>query len=357
MAKFLLIALVFISLKSFSQEVKITSFRSSDTFNDSSYIISEKPLKLDYRKSHLIVSYIDLSDTLSPVYEIMLTGFDDKWINVGSQTVYNYTNLFGGKYQFKVRNMRFPDKIASLNFEIEEAFWQRPWFAVSIVGYLMLIAGIIFYFFQTARLKQQNRFQTVRNEISSDLHDDVGSTLANISFLTEIAQMRLKESKSSDVEMILGKILEDSKLMVQTMRGLIWTIKPENDDAVDFFLKVKNLANDFLSPSEVKLKFVQKTKKDLKLSLEIQRNLFLVMKESIHNILKHAHATEVEIIIKSEGSWLLVQMKDNGKGFDIGEASSGNGLINIQKRILSLNGTVEFINENGLKLRIAIPMV
>lgn len=347
------ILLFFMSFESKAQRIKILSFKSKD----STFLNYTKPVKLSSKEAHIIITFSDLKDK-NANYQVKLLGFDNAWVDIGSMNTFNYTNLFGGKYEFLVRNTKYPVVIASLKFEIEEAFWQRPWFIFSLISYVLLFGSIIFFFFKNIRLKQQNKMQGIRNEISSDLHDDVGSTLANISFLTEIAQMKLKEKKNSDVEMILEKILDDSKLMVQTMRGLIWTIKPENDDAIDFFLKVKNLASDFLSPRSINLVFEHNIDPSLKLSLEIQRNLFLVFKEATHNIVKYAKATKVKVIIKAENSWLMIQIKDNGIGINDLNEVEGNGINNIKKRIAVLDGTVEFISSSvGLIIRMAIPII
>jgi signal transduction histidine kinase len=338
-----------------AQNLKIIEFRASDNFHDSLYRFDNQAINLDYRKTHILITYKDFADSINTNYEIQLKGFEKKWYSVNHQTSANYANLFGGNYDFNVRNKAFPNKITSVKFHLEEAFWQRTWFIPTMIAYLLLLGGIIFYFFNVYRLKQKLRFQNVRNDIAADLHDDVGATLSSISFLTEIAKKRLKD-KPEDVSMILDKILSDSKQMVQTMRGMIWSMNPSNDNAVDFFGKIENLVVESLKDHQIKVQFNCTITNETKLSVEQQRNVFLVFKESINNIMKYAKATEVEVVIVIEKKWLMIQIQDNGIGFESTDESEGNGLRNMKNRIIQLGGTFEISGNKGTRLRFMLPL-
>ncbi len=352
-----LIFLLFTYLSFFcsAQDVRITNFRTSNELKDSSYKIENKTITLDYRKSHVLIAFEDPASEEQVNYEIQLQGFDKKWQKIGIQSYANYINLFGGKYEFKVRNTKYPSKVASVKFEIEAAFWQQSWFVPSIITYLLLIAGLIFYFFNTARLKEQIRLQNIRNDISADLHDDVGSMLSNISFLTDIARSRL-QSKPQDLPMLLDKISTDSKEMIYTMRGMIWSISPNNDLAMDFFEKVHNYLKETLSPYEISMKFNLLIPDKQKLNVEIQRNLFLIFKESTNNVLKYAKAKKLSVTIKKQSDWLMIQIKDDGIGFELGPDSEGNGLRNMKNRIEHLGGNIEIESNAGVRLRMLIPL-
>jgi signal transduction histidine kinase len=344
--------LFFIRQISFAQKIQITEFKASNEHKDSVFTLNNSTLKLDYRKSHILISF---KDGEKAKYEIKLEGFDTKWQNVGQQSYVNYINLFGGEYIFQVRNVDFPDNVASVSFVIEEAFWQKSWFIPSVIAYLLLIAGIIFYFFQTARYKEQIRLQDVRNAISADLHDDVGSTLSNINFLTEMAKGRLA-NKPQDLPMLLEKISTDTKDMILSMRGMIWSMSPNNDLASDFFEKVNTYVKEIFLPHTIILIFDQKLPESLKLNVEIQRNLFLIFKEAANNIIKYAKAKNVEIIVRTEKNWLMIQIKDDGQGFEPDPDSEGNGLRNMKNRLEQLSGTFELKSDSGIRIRLGIPL-
>lgn len=340
------------TLKLHAQDIKITSFRASNTVIDSTFDL-HKRIVLNYKLTNILIDFTDKNNTSD--FEYKLIGFNNDWKNIRKNKSIYFVNLLGGDYEFQVRNTKFPQKIASIKFYIEEAFWQQAWFIPAIIAYILLIAGIIFYFFQWNRFKQQARLQQVRNDISADLHDDIGSTLSNISFLTEIAKTRIS-TKPEDLPLILDKILEDSKEMVQTMRGMIWTINPTNDTATDFFRKVESLMNEMVSPYEIKLNFDCKIDENQRLMLEVQRNLFLVFKEATHNVIKYAQANQIKVTIRKEANWLMIQLKDDGIGFDLNEEQDGNGLRNMKNRIEQLGGSFEIKCEDGIRIRIAVPI-
>jgi signal transduction histidine kinase len=349
------VILVFVYFENFAQSPQILSFKAINEEQDSSYSISKQPFTLDYRKSHILISYSDLAYSANASFEIKLEGFEKKWQKVGKQTSANYINLFGGKYSFQVRNERFPEKIATVKFSIEDAFWQRAWFIPSVIAYMLLIAGIIFYFFQTAKYKQQIRLQNVRNDISADLHDDVGSTLSNISFLTEMARGKL-ENKPQDVPILLNKIATDTKDMILAMRGMIWSMSPNNDTCIDFFEKVQTYLKEILQPHGIVLAFDQKVAPSQKLNVEIQRNVFLICKEATNNIIKYANAKHVKVVVRTEKNWLMIQIQDDGQGFEPDPDSEGNGLRNMKHRLEQLNGTFEIKSDQGVRLRMGIPL-
>ena len=190
----------------FAQNIQFVSFKATNEYNDSTYNI-HKPIVLNFRETHILISFKDRADTENARYAYRLIGLDTKWHDNGRGKSVNYVNLFGGNYELQVKNLNYPDKIASLKFHLEEAFWQKPWFLPMIVGYGLLVVGIIMYFFRMYKLRNIIRLQKVRNEIATDLHDDVGSTLSNISFLSEMAKIKM-EKKAEDAMPILELIFE-----------------------------------------------------------------------------------------------------------------------------------------------------
>jgi signal transduction histidine kinase len=345
----------FIANICFAQQLKITKFQTNNGSIDSIYTIDDKSITLDFRQSNISIFYQDLADSTQANYEIWLVGFDKKWRSVYRNTYANYTNLAGGDYEFRVRNLRFFDKMSVVKFKIENAFWQSAWFIPTIVAYILLVAGIIFYFFQHSNFRQQLRLQKVRNDISADLHDDVGATLSNISFLTEIAKSRIAD-RPQEVPILLDKILSDAKDMIQTMRGMIWTISPNNDNAIDFFVKIENLGKEVLTPHNITFNFDSQLADNQSLNIEVQRHLFLVFKEAFNNITKYAKAKKASITIRKENEWLMIQIKDDGVGFDLSQENEGNGLRNMRNRTAQLNGNFELKSDVGTRLRLSIPL-
>ncbi len=199
--------------------------------------------------------------------------------------------------------------------------------------------------------------QDLRNEIAADLHDDVGTTLSSISFLGEMARMKWNK-KQEGLPLILDKIVRESNEMIQTMRGMVWVIQPLNDGSVDFFDKVRMFADGVLSSRYVKLDFRADLTEPRKLSLDVQRNLFLVFKESVVNIARHAGATEVAIAVTQRHDRLAITIRDNGRGFDGAARGEGNGLKNIESRIEYLGADFELTTHpgRGTQIKMTVPI-
>lgn len=264
-------------------------------------------------------------------------------------------NLAGGSYTFSARQSN-TQATSTIHFTIKPLLWQQLWFLPMLYSFILLLVAAIVYLFAMYKFRNQIRLQEIRNEIASDLHDDVGSTLSNISFLSEMAKKKF-EKKPESVLPILERILEESKEMVQTMRGMVWTINPENDNATDFIDKVRAFANEMLQNREIELQFRNEMPENQPLTIEQQRNLFLIFKELTHNIAKHSGATKAEISIKKHENWLSAKITDNGCGFDSTQISEGNGLRNLHQRIGYLEGKIEVqSNQEGTTTKFVIPL-
>lgn len=345
MKRYCLAFLLILQVGSISaQTIRIRSFQTTDDSRDSTYNLG-KTIVLYYREMHLLIGLRDESDPQAQ-YACRLLGLERKWRPNGRGESITYANLFGGDYEFQVRNERYPNRVASLKFRLEEAFWQKGWFMPMLVAYGLLVLGVIMYFFRLYRLRSQIRLEKIRNEIAADLHDDVGSTLGNISFLTELAKMKYARNPD-DVLPILEKILTDSQEMIQTLRGMVWTINPDNDRAVDFVEKIRAFADSMLGSRHIELRFKNELGPDRTLSIEQQRNLFLVLKELVHNCAKHSGATQVILIFKEHQNCLWMKMTDSGQGFDPSRAAEGNGLRNLQQRVTAMEGKLELESAEG----------
>ena len=199
--------------------------------------------------------------------------------------------------------------------------------------------------------------QNLRSEIASDLHDDMGTALSSISFLGEMATAQL-DKRSDTVRPILERIIIQSREMVQTMRGVVWVINPQNDSAFDFFDKIRSFAEVVLHSRQIKLSFRILNPIESSLSLEIQRNLFLICKEAIVNIARHSGANEALISIETESSSIRIKIVDNGKGFDPDGQHDGNGLRNLHNRTRQIAGKLDLVSkrDEGTTLVLLIPI-
>lgn len=193
-----------------------------------------------------------------------------------------------------------------------------------------------------------------RTRIATDMHDDLGAGLSRIKFLSESIQFKNEndESITNDVVKIAGY----SDEMVEKMGEIVWALNEKNDTLGDLIAFTRSYAVDYLSNHDIECNFLAPD--ELPLSFvtgEFRRNIFLSVKESLHNVVKHARAGTVTIHI-TIGKNLEVVIHDDGVGIDHGNIRPfSNGLSNIQKRMEEVGGNVEFENNKGTKVTLKVP--
>ncbi|MEO7976674.1 ATP-binding protein [Flavobacterium sp.] len=214
---------------------------------------------------------------------------------------------------------------------------------------LMLIIIII-----RRKNKLQKKILDQKNEISKDLHDDIGSELSSILINANL----LKNYDPNDKQKILiDKISNTSSEISQRLNAFIWSLNADNNNVRNFTEYVKQYAYKFFEGTETKLLFSDDIESisNRILNGNSRKNLFFSIKEALNNTVKHADAAKVIITISSiDKKGLLITIKDNGKGMQEGN-KFGNGLVNIKKRIALLKGNVKIQSGNGLKISIEIP--
>ncbi|MEP6713340.1 MAG: histidine kinase, partial [Ferruginibacter sp.] len=223
---------------------------------------------------------------------------------------------------------------------------------------LLLIAGFIFNRYQLKKkLERQKELLAVRNNIARDLHDEIGSTLTSIKILSEVSKNNLHKDNEKAAA-FLSKITEQSAQMQQGMSDIVWAIKPDNDKLENMLVHMREYAAHALEPKDITVSFFM-DEQLLARSLDMQqrRDLFLIYKEAVNNAAKYAEASSVEIKMYKESANIVMQITDNGKGFEIARETSSNGLKNIKARAQSLGGNADIISakNNGTTITVKIP--
>ena len=138
----------------------------------------------------------------------------------------------------------------------------------------------------------------------------------------------------------------------------MWAINPQRDHLIDLVRRMRQHAEEMFTLRDIELRFsAPDVERNLKLSVDVRRDFFLIFKEAVNNAARHADCTEVEIELRAEGSWLSLQIVDDGVGFDPLIESEGQGLVSMRRRAQSLGGTlaVESQAARGTKIKLKIP--
>lgn len=209
---------------------------------------------------------------------------------------------------------------------------------------------------ETLRVQQAGLIHELqlREEIGRDLHDDIGVGLSGIKLRSEMA---LRVEQDSDKRAQLSKLAVSAGDLIGNMRQIIWSMNPDQEKVEDLVVYTCNYARTYALENAYELEVVANGPwPERSLTSEQRRNVFLSVKEALHNVVKHANASKVSLHISSHSD-LSVEITDNGNGLPEGaDLGEGNGLRNIRKRILSLQGRIEIRSQNGTQIRFSIPL-
>jgi signal transduction histidine kinase len=182
----------------------------------------------------------------------------------------------------------------------------------------------------------------MRTRIATDLHDEIGSNLSLIAMVSDVAGRKVKQTDSQVVGW-LSLIGNTSRETVDSMSDIVWAVNPNKDRIGDLTQRMRQVADDAFTASEIAFHFNAPAVEDeIKVDTETRRELFMVFKEAVNNIVRHSRCTKAEIDLAIEGNWLRLKVSDNGRGFDVsGASSSGNGLSSMRRRAKKLAGELE----------------
>lgn len=312
-----------------------------------SLITYKNHIKLPYSRNSISFNYTVL-DFLSPEtmsYEYILEGYDEQWIQAGDRKYTAYTNLPPGDYTFKVKpaeNMMANAVPAMMGISISAPFWFKWWFFILV---FLFISGALYLFYRY-RINQLLEVQRVKNTISADLHDDIGSRLTSIQFLSALS--RKKWMNQEDTTGCLMGIDEEVQASAEALNEIVWNIKMDDESLEDIVAKMRRYAGEALDPVEIEYKVeIDSDFSRKKMKMQKRREIFLIYKELLNNVRKHAGAGKVKIKISIVGNMFFLAVRDNGRGFDPSLDTSRNGLKNVRERIKKWNGKFKISSKEG----------
>ena len=214
--------------------------------------------------------------------------------------------------------------------------------------------GYAVHAYRVTRLLEIERLRT---RIASDLHDDLGSSLSQISILSEVLRTHLR-SPEAHVADPLSRIGTLSRESVDSMSDIVWAIDPVRDTPVHLLQRMRRVANELLGTAGVQLRFDSSGDASPHLNADVRRHVFLIFKEILNNIVRHADATAVSVDVTVTSRQLLFTVTDDGRGFDTARAAEGQGLRSMQRRASSLGGSLEVTSSpaTGTRVTFMLPV-
>ncbi len=243
-------------------------------------------------------------------------------------------------------------EIALLNEKNAKANLQNKSILIGGVLLILLAGTVVVFLMNRSKLKRLEESQTLRNKIASDLHDEIGSTLSSILLISGMAKADNQGEKSNRM---FSKIHSDSQHIVESVDEIIWSVSPVNDSLQGILLRLREYALPLAESKNMSFEFhSDKDIEQLMLPMEIRRNLYLISKEAINNLIKYSEATQAALSFSRTRKVMQVIISDNGKGFDWAANTSRNGLKNMKIRAEEIGGKLDVESSPGEGSRITL---
>jgi len=300
-------------------------------------------------------------------FRCRLGNLESRWADMGGKRVATYNYIPPGDYLFQViacnNDGVWNSEGASLKFRALPYYWQTTWFRVLGGAATALAAGGAVWFETRQRMRRrlerverQRDIERERARIAQDIHDDLGASLTRIAMLS---QSDRGEIPSPDLmTKNLDRIFATARELTRAMDEIVWAVNPRHDRLDSLANYLSRFAQEYLSVAEIRCRLnLPLSLPTLPVSAEVRHNLFLAFKEALHNIVQHAGASEVRVDLKVDAAQLALKVADDGRGFDTttpadgsvapGRIACGNGLSNMQRRLMAIGGVCEICSEPG----------
>lgn len=288
---------------------------------------------------------LDFVDPSQNRYRYRLEGLDPEWIDAGTTNVANYTSVPPDRYVFRVaaRNSEgvWNEDALALPIRVRAPYYQTAWFRTSA---LLLLATMV-YGLYAYRVRQLQARQALRLEIAGGLHDDIGADLSTIALKASmVGRNDALDGRSREQ---LAKVAELARASAHKVRETVWVVNTRYDTLSALVSKMRDTVDVILEgqadytfemPDEIPERVVQ---------MEVRRNVHLMFKEALHNVVKHARGSRVRIRVDLREGDIRFEVSDDGPGFDAQTSDAGSGLGLLDHRARSCGGRAEVWSQPG----------
>ncbi|MCF2443332.1 histidine kinase [Dyadobacter sp. CY345] len=279
----------------------------------------------------------DYHDTSLNRFRYQLEGWDDdRWHIFENGNKLLLSSLPPGNYKLRVQV-----SVAGAEWGVQE--WQAlikvvtPWYR-SIWFFILstLAIGFLIYLFYRYQLAQVLHIQQIRNGISADMHDEIGSTLSSITFYSQALLMQMDKAEHKQV---VQKIKENAQQVQEGLSDIVWSVKTGSDDIQDVFARMFRFGSGIAESKGISFRFKTDPRlENRKIDMQTRKNLYLIFKEAINNAAKYAECNTLQVNINYVNGGVNMIIIDNGKGFDLANAKRGNGITNMLQRAAQMKG-------------------
>ncbi|MEI6074997.1 MAG: two-component regulator propeller domain-containing protein [Verrucomicrobiota bacterium] len=282
-------------------------------------------------------------------FRYRLRGIDVDWMESGTDRSATYSRLPAGNYVFEMTGCNgdsgWNKTSATLSLVVAPSYWQTWWFRLGALA--AFTAGVIttvrYISFRRLRqrmrmFEQQAALQKERARIAKDIHDDLGASLTQVAYLGELAHLNRDEPDKVDER--IRKMSATARQAVKSLDEIVWAVNPRNDTLAHLIDYTNQFAFGYLRVVNIRVRLdFPDHIPQRELSADLRHNIFLTVKEALHNIVKHAAATEVRLGASVTQQALEIVVEDNGCGFSIApDDALADGLRNMRQRMADIGG-------------------
>lgn len=300
-------------------------------------------------------------------FRYRLLGLDDHWIEAGTRREAHFIDLRPGDYQFEViagdHRGVWSAVPATFGFRLAPFIYQTWWFYLGCGGgAAALVVGFVFWRIQEVRkihrLEAISALSEQRKHIARDIHDEIGASLTQIVRLSESAERHPTFSEAADNP--TRRIATVAEAAVNHLGEIVWANNPKYDTLQDLVAYLREYAANYLAAAAIEVRFQFPERVDRRpVHGLFRRHVLLLLKESLHNIAKHAKASLVVVTLTLAADRLELRIRDNGRGLPGGAGQdAGNGMTNMRQRAAELKGKLEFRSpaEGGTEIWLLAPL-
>jgi len=240
-----------------------------------------------------------------------------------------------------------------LKVQVRVPLWDTPWFWVIAVAALISASAVGGRYVaskkmrrEVLRLKQLRALEQERLRIARDIHDDLGARVTQISLLSAMAPDNLGFPKNARDD--FDRISCMSRDLITALYETVWAVNPENDSLYAVGNYLRQMIGQLCEPTQLRCRFhIPALPRDVQISSQTRHNIVMAVKESVHNVIKHADASELNVHVTFTHKLLTVSIRDNGRGFNLASRLSGNGLTNLKRRMKDVGGDCVIESQPG----------
>jgi len=312
-------------------------------------------LRVAAGKVHFEFDYAGLSFVAPQkvMYRYMLEGFDRGWTDAGTRRTAYYTNIPPGRYTFRVQAENndgvWNTAGAAFSFELEPRFYQTLWFYALL---LTAVAGGLVLLIRLRVSHAEREFKAVlgeRSRIAREIHDTLAQGYVGISVQLEVLAELLRQRRVEDAQKHLNQTREHVRAGLADARQSIWALRTQDSRETTLPVRIRRVAERAAGNGlEAHFNLFGAYRA---LPAETEQEILRIAQEAIHNVKKHAGASQLTVQLKYLPEGVNLEVRDDGKGVvangELAAEPGHYGLTGMKERAAAIGGTLEVTGAPG----------